>query len=78
MAKQIQSPVPGTFYRKPAPDQPEFVENGGSVAAGDTIGLVEVMKTFHQIKAEEAGNNLQFKVDNEEPVMAGAVLAEMD
>lgn len=78
MAKQIQSPLPGTFYRKPAPDQPPFVEDGGSVAAGDTVGLVEVMKTFHEVKAEEAGTNVRFKVDNEEPIMAGAVLAEMD
>jgi acetyl-CoA carboxylase biotin carboxyl carrier protein len=78
LAKQIQSPLPGTFYRKPAPDQPPFVEDGGSVAAGDTVGLVEVMKTFHEVKADEAGTNVRFKVENEEPIMAGAVLAEMD
>lgn len=78
MAKEIRSPLPGTFYRKPAPDQPAFVEDGGSVEAGTVVGLVEVMKTFHEIKAEEAGTNVRFKVENEEPVMAGAVLAEMD
>ncbi|MEL6206000.1 MAG: acetyl-CoA carboxylase [Pseudomonadota bacterium] len=78
MAKQIQSPLPGTFYRKPAPDQPPFVEDGASVAVGDAIGLVEVMKTFHEVKAEVAGENVRFKVANEEPVMAGAVLAELD
>ncbi|GIX12217.1 MAG: acetyl-CoA carboxylase biotin carboxyl carrier protein subunit [Paracoccaceae bacterium] len=78
MAKEIRSPLPGTFYRRPAPDQPPFVEDGGSVAAGQVIGLVEVMKTFHEVKAEEAGSNLRFRVENEEPVMAGAVLAEMD
>ena len=78
MAKQIQSPLPGTFYRKPAPDQPPFVEDGASVAVGDTISLVEVMKTFHEIKAEIAGENIRFAADNEEPVTAGAVLAELD
>ena len=78
MAKQIQSPLPGTFYRKPAPEEPAFVEDGGSVAVGDTIGLVEVMKTFHEIRAEVAGDNIRFSVENEEPVMAGAVLAELD
>ena len=78
MAKQIQSPLPGTFYRKPAPDQPNFVEDGASIAAGDTIGLIEVMKTFHEVKADVAGNNARFQVENEAPVMAGAVLAEMD
>lgn len=78
MAKQIQSPLPGTFYRKPAPDQPSFVEDGGSIAVGDTIGLVEVMKTFVEVKAEAAGDNARFLVENEAPVMAGAVLVEMD
>jgi acetyl-CoA carboxylase biotin carboxyl carrier protein len=78
LAKQIQSPLPGTFYRKPAPDQPSFVEDGGSIAVGDTIGLVEVMKTFVEVKAEAAGDNARFLVENEAPVMAGAVLVEMD
>lgn len=78
MAKQIQSPLPGTFYRKPAPNEPNFVEDGASIAVGDTIGLVEVMKTFHEVKADHAGDNARFKVENEGPVMAGAVLVEMD
>lgn len=78
MAKQIQSPLPGTFYRKPAPDQPNFVEDGTSVKVGDTIGLIEVMKTFHEVKADTAGENVRFLAENEAPVTAGAVLAEMD
>ena len=78
MAKQIQSPLPGTFYRKPAPDQPNFVEDGGKIAAGDTIGLVEVMKSFHEVKADAGGENARFMVEDEAPVMAGAVLVEMD
>ncbi len=78
MATKIQSPLPGTFYRRPSPDEPPFVEDGGNVAVGDTVGLVEVMKTFHEIKADAAGTNIRFQVDNESPVTAGAVLAEMD
>lgn len=78
MAKLIQSPLPGTFYRRPSPDEPPFVEDGGSVSAGDTIGLIEVMKTFHEIKAEDSGSNVSFKVENAAPVTAGATLAEMD
>lgn len=78
MAKQIQSPLPGTFYRKPAPDQPNFIEDGGSIAVGDTVGLVEVMKTFHEVKAEVAGDNARFVAEDEAPVMAGAVLVEVD
>lgn len=75
---QILSPLPGTFYRKPSPDQPSYKEDGDSVAVGDVIGLVEVMKSFHEVKAEVAGSNIRFSVDNEEPVMAGAPLAELD
>lgn len=76
MPKQIKSPLPGTFYRNPSPEDPPFVEDGGSISVGDTIGLIEVMKTFHEVKAEEAGYNASFVVENEEPVMAGAVLVE--
>lgn len=78
MSKTIQSPIPGTFYRSPSPEAPPFVEDGASVSVGDTIGLIEVMKTFVEVKAEVAGENARFKVDNEEPVMAGALLVELD
>lgn len=74
---QILSPLPGTFYRSSAPDQPPFKADGADVAVGDVIGLIEVMKSFHEVKAEVAGRNVQFVTDNEEPVMAGAVLAEL-
>ena len=76
--KQILSPLPGTFYRKPAPDQPPFKDVGDTVAVGDVIGLVEVMKSFHEVKAEVAGTVQSFAVENEEAVMAGQVLAELD
>lgn len=78
MAKQIQSPLPGTFYRKPAPDQPLFAEDGASVSVGDTIGLIDVMKTFHEVKAEQAGDNIRFLIEDEAPITAGTVLAELD
>lgn len=74
---QILSPLPGTFYRSASPDQPPFKADGADVAVGDVIGLIEVMKSFHEVKAEVAGKNVQFLTDNEEPVMAGAVLAEL-
>ena len=76
--KQILSPLPGTFYRKPAPDQPPFKEVGDAVAVDDVIGLVEVMKSFHEVKADVAGTVQSFAVENEDAVMAGQVLAELD
>ncbi len=45
----VLAPIPGTFYRKPAPGEPAFKSEGDTVAAGDTIGLIEVMKTFTPI-----------------------------
>lgn len=73
----ILSPMPGTFYRASSPDQPPFKADGDAVAVGDVIGLIEVMKSFHEVKAEVAGAGIRFVVENEEPVMAGAVLAEL-
>lgn len=79
MAKaEIRSPLPGTFYRRPAPDQPEFKADGDDVAEGDTIGLVEVMKSFHEVPAETAGKSIRFLVGDAEPVTAGQVIAEVE
>ena len=73
----IQSPLPGTFYQKPAPDQPPFKSVGDPVAIGDTIGLVEVMKTFIEIKAEIAGEFESYVVEDTGPITAGQVLAKV-
>ena len=75
---QILSPLPGTFYRKPAPDKPPFKSEGDSVAVGDVIGLIEVMKNFIEVQADAAGKILKFIVDNDEPVMAGQPLLEIE
>lgn len=72
---EIQSPLPGTFYRKPAPDAPAYKQDGDSVAVGDVIGLVEVMKQFSEVQSEVAGRIVRFEVDNEAPVEPGQTLA---
>ena len=77
MSQQLLSPLPGTFYRRPAPDKPTYKNEGDSVAVGDVIGLIEVMKSFTEVKAEVAGKIVKFLADNEEPVMAGQPLAEI-
>ena len=74
---QILSPLPGTFYRSTAPDKPPFKADGDAVAVGDVIGLIEVMKSFHEVKSDVAGTAVIFVADNEDPVMAGAVLADL-
>ncbi|GAB7387745.1 acetyl-CoA carboxylase [Bacillaceae bacterium] len=76
MAKTaVVSPIPGVFYRRPSPDQDPFVNEGQPVKAGDTIGLVEVMKNFYEIKAEADGILERFLVENEEIVEAGQEIA---
>jgi acetyl-CoA carboxylase biotin carboxyl carrier protein len=73
---QLLSPLPGTFYRRPAPDKPTYKNDGDTVAKGDVVGLIEVMKSFTEVKADAAGK-IKFLADNEEPVMAGQPLAEI-
>ncbi|MEI6096709.1 MAG: acetyl-CoA carboxylase [Alphaproteobacteria bacterium] len=78
MSKQILSPLPGTFYSKPSPDQPAFKAVGDAVAVGDVIGLIEVMKSFNEVMADQAGTLVGFIAEDEEPVMAGQPLIELD
>jgi acetyl-CoA carboxylase biotin carboxyl carrier protein len=75
---QILSPLPGTFYRRPAPDQPPYKSEGDLVAIGETIGLIEVMKSFHEVTSDAAGKIVTFSIGNEEPIMAGQPIAEVD
>jgi acetyl-CoA carboxylase biotin carboxyl carrier protein len=69
--KTIRSPLPGTFYRRPNADADPFVSDGDTVAPGDVVGLIEVMKTFHEVKSQHAGVVERFFVENEDPVDAG-------
>ena len=72
---EIQSPLPGTFYRKPSPDAAPFKESGDPVAVGDVIGLVEVMKQFSEVRSEIAGRIVRFVVEDEAPLETGQTLA---
>ena len=76
--KQIVSPLPGTFYRRPAPDQPPFKEVGDTVAIGEVVGIVEVMKSFNQVIAEEVGTVTAFLAEDEDAVMPGQPLVELE
>jgi acetyl-CoA carboxylase biotin carboxyl carrier protein len=64
----IKSPMIGTFYRKPAPDKPSFVEVGTSIAKGDVLCVVEAMKLFNEIEAEISGKIVKILVDDMSPV----------
>lgn len=75
---QVLSPLPGTFYIKPSPEADPFKQPGDAVAVGDTIGLVEAMKTFIEIKSEVAGTFSAYAAEDGLPVMPGQALAEVD
>jgi acetyl-CoA carboxylase biotin carboxyl carrier protein len=76
--KAFPSPLPGIFYRASGPDKPPFKSAGDVVAAGDTVGLIEVMKTFTPVLAEEGGHLVKFLVEDEDAVAAGQPLYELD
>ncbi|MCO6161560.1 acetyl-CoA carboxylase biotin carboxyl carrier protein [Flavobacterium sp. NRK F7] len=64
----IKSPIIGTFYRKPAPDKPVFVEVGSSVSKGDVVCVIEAMKLFNEIESEISGKIVKILVDDSSPV----------
>jgi biotin carboxyl carrier protein len=78
VTQTIVSPIPGIFYRRPGPDQPLFKSEGDMVAVGDTVGLIEVMKTFTPVVAEVSGRVVRFLAENEDAIMAGQPLVELD
>ena len=70
----VTSPMVGVAYLSPEPGAPPFVTVGQSVTAGQTVLLIEAMKTFNQIKAPKAGTVARILVANSTPVEYGEVL----
>jgi|TARA_B110000238_G_C15803889_1_gene301383 acetyl-CoA carboxylase biotin carboxyl carrier protein len=64
----VNSPIIGTFYRKSAPDKPNFVEVGQSINIGDTVCVIEAMKLFNEIESEISGTIVKVLVDDSSPV----------
>ncbi|MFS4468989.1 acetyl-CoA carboxylase biotin carboxyl carrier protein [Maribacter sp. 2210JD10-5] len=64
----IKSPIIGTFYRKPSPDKPVFVEVGDTISAGDVLCVIEAMKLFNDIESEVSGKIVKVLVDDSSPV----------
>lgn len=64
----IKSPIIGTFYRKPSPDKPLFVEVGQTIGEGDVLCVIEAMKLFNEIESEVSGKIVKVLVDDSTPV----------
>ncbi len=70
----ITSPMVGTFYRSPAPDEPPFVETGDRIRSGQTVCIIEAMKLMNELEAEVAGEVVEILVNNGEPIEFGQTL----
>ena len=70
----VASPMVGTAYRSPAPGTPPFIDIGSKVSAGDTLLIIEAMKTMNQIPAPRAGTVTQILVEDGQPVEFGEPL----
>ena len=64
----ITSPIIGTFYRKPSPDKPTFVEVGDTISEGTVLCVIEAMKLFNDIESEISGKIVKILVDDSSPV----------
>jgi acetyl-CoA carboxylase biotin carboxyl carrier protein len=70
----VKSPMVGTAYLSPEPGKPVFVSIGDKITAGQTLLIIEAMKTFNPIKAPKAGTVAQVLIDNAQPVEFGQPL----
>jgi acetyl-CoA carboxylase biotin carboxyl carrier protein len=74
----VTSPMVGTAYRSPEPGAPPFVEIGSKVAAGQTLIIIEAMKTMNQIPSPRAGTVIAILVEDGQPVEYGEPLAVIE
>ena len=70
----VKSPMVGTCYRSPEPGAPAFIDIGSRVSQGDTLLIIEAMKTMNQIPAPHAGKVTAILVENGQPVEFGEPL----
>ena len=71
---EIKSPIVGTFYSSPSPDDPIFVQKGSKVGPDSVVCIVEAMKVFNQITADVSGTIEEILVNNGDPVESGQPL----
>jgi acetyl-CoA carboxylase biotin carboxyl carrier protein len=71
---EVKSPMVGTFYRAPAPDEPSFVAISDRIAVGQTVCIIEAMKLMNEIEAEASGQVMEILVENGQPVEFGQIL----
>ncbi len=75
--ESITSPIVGTFYRSPSPEEPAYVEVGDRVEEGDTVCIVEAMKVMNEVKAEQGGEVMEICVEDGDSVEYGQDLFKL-
>ena len=73
----VKSPMVGTFYRSPSPENPAFVENGAKVEEKTAVCIIEAMKIMNEIQAETKGIVVEILVENGQPVEYGQRLFKL-
>lgn len=74
----VTSPMVGTFYHAPAPDDPPFVAIGDRISSGQTVCIIEAMKLMNELESEVSGQIVEILAKNGEPVEFGQVLMRVD
>ena len=65
---EVKAPMSGVFYRKPSPEEPNYVEIGTEVKKKQVLGLLETMKVFQKIKSPSVGTVVEIVPENETPL----------
>src|SRR5581483_10017942 len=73
----VRSPLPGVFYRRPNPESDPYAVEGDHVSVGDVVGLIEIMKTFHEVISDAEGTVERFLADDGALVDVGQDLLEL-
>jgi acetyl-CoA carboxylase biotin carboxyl carrier protein len=71
---EVTSPIVGTFYRSPAPDEPSFIEVGDVIQRGQTLCIIEAMKLMNELESEVNGEVMEIVVENGKPIQFGDLL----
>ncbi|MDJ0356821.1 acetyl-CoA carboxylase [Paenarthrobacter sp. PH39-S1] len=78
MSHAIVSPLPGLFYRKPGPGKDAYASEGDRIEIGQTIGVIEIMKQFSEIRSDVQGVLTSFEVEDNGAVNPGDVIAVVE
>jgi acetyl-CoA carboxylase biotin carboxyl carrier protein len=74
----INAPLTGTFYRRPSPDDPPYVEEGEEIGPGKVLCIIESMKVFNEVRTEKKGIVRRILIEDEDPVMINQPMFEIE